>query len=69
MDGRVTISISDEPPTDVLMEVQIPVVSPKKCLSAYKDFKHLRIDDSVLCAGLDAGGKDACRVTRLTCTF
>lgn len=44
------------------MEVQLPVVEPAKCAEAYKAFDQLRIDDSVLCAGLESGGKDACRV-------
>ena len=44
------------------MEVQIPVISQAKCSAAFESYKHLRIDESVLCAGLDEGGKDACRV-------
>ncbi len=44
------------------MEVQLPVVSQSKCARAYRSHSQLRIDGTVLCAGLDSGGKDACRV-------
>ena len=54
---------TDEPASSVLMEVQLPVVSQSKCTQAYRSYSHVRIDQSVLCAGLEAGGKDACRVS------
>ncbi|XP_046464121.1 venom protease-like [Daphnia pulex] len=50
-----------EPASSVLMEVQLPVVSQSKCARAYRSHSQLRIDGTVLCAGLDSGGKDACR--------
>lgn len=56
------ILIKDEPPSSVLMEVQVPVVSQVKCAQAYRAYGHVRIDQSVLCAGMESGGKDACRV-------
>lgn len=52
----------DDPPSDVLMEVQLPIVSPSKCKEAYRAYNQISIDDSVLCAGPESGGKDACRV-------
>ncbi len=54
--------IKDEPPSDILMEVQLPIVSPTKCKEAYRAYNQISIDDSVLCAGPESGGKDACRV-------
>ena len=47
------------------MEVQLPVVSHAKCVEAYRSFEHLKIDQSVICAGLETGGKDACRVNSI----
>ena len=52
----------DEPPSNILMEVQLPVVPQSNCAEAYRSFEHLKIDQSVICAGLKTGGKDACRV-------
>lgn len=40
-----------------LMEVTIPLVTTEKCLTAYPD----EINDSMICAGLDEGGKDSCQ--------
>ena len=36
---------------------QIPLVSKQRCLNSYPG----KIDDSMLCAGLDAGGVDTCQ--------
>lgn len=47
------------------MEVQLPVVPQSKCAHAYRSHSHLRIDETVLCAGFESGGKDACRVNLL----
>ncbi|XP_032793906.2 venom protease isoform X2 [Daphnia magna] len=47
--------------SSVLMEVQLPVVPQSKCAQAYRSHGHLRIDETVLCAGYEEGGKDACR--------
>lgn len=44
------------------MEVQLPLVPPRKCAQAYRSNTNVKIDQSVLCAGLEEGGKDACRV-------
>jgi hypothetical protein len=54
--------LTDEPASSVLMEVQLPVVSQSKCARAYRSHSRLQIDETVLCAGLEKGGKDACRV-------
>jgi hypothetical protein len=45
-----------------LREVQIPVVTQESCKESYKNFKTVVVDQSVLCAGLGRGGKDACQV-------
>ena len=39
------------------MEAQIPLISKGRCLNSYPG----EIDDSMLCAGLDAGGVDTCQ--------
>lgn len=49
------------PSSGTLREVQIPVVSQASCKEAYKGFRTVNVDDSVLCAGLARGGKDACQ--------
>jgi len=40
-----------------LQQVQVPVVSRARCDRAYPG----RIDDSMICAGLDQGGIDTCQ--------
>ena len=42
---------------NTLMEAQIPLVSKQRCQSSYPG----QIDDTMLCAGLDAGGVDTCQ--------
>uniref|UniRef100_A0A0P6GSZ8 CLIP domain-containing serine protease n=1 Tax=Daphnia magna TaxID=35525 RepID=A0A0P6GSZ8_9CRUS len=49
------------PSSVTLREVQIPVVSQESCKESYKNFKTVVVDQSVLCAGLGRGGKDACQ--------
>ena len=41
----------------VLMQVSVPIVSQTKCKRAYGSSIH----DSMVCAGLDKGGKDSCQ--------
>ena len=41
---------------NALMQAQVPLVSKGRCLNSYPG----EIDDSMLCAGLDAGGVDTC---------
>ncbi|XP_068973443.1 venom protease-like [Bombus flavifrons] len=43
------------PYSDVLMEVQVPVISNAECKKAYSN-----IPDTEICAGYAEGGKDAC---------
>jgi trypsin len=43
---------------DVLHKVEVPVVTDAKCRQAYGASE---IFDSMICAGLDAGGKDSCQ--------
>ena len=43
---------------DYLQEASVPIVSQDKCKSAYGSDS---IHDSMICAGLDAGGIDACQ--------
>ena len=40
-----------------LMQVNVPVVSESSCRKAYGSSIH----DSMVCAGLDEGGKDSCQ--------
>lgn len=42
---------------DILQEVDVPVVSRDRCKSAYPN----QIHDSMICAGLERGGKDSCQ--------
>lgn len=42
---------------NVLMQVEVPVVSQTTCKRAYPS----RVHDSMICAGLSEGGKDACQ--------
>jgi len=42
---------------DTLMEVRVPLVSKQRCQSAYPG----KINDNMLCAGLDEGGIDSCQ--------
>ncbi|XP_055471227.1 mannan-binding lectin serine protease 2 isoform X1 [Psammomys obesus] len=46
-----------------LMFVDIPIVDHQKCTAAYEKHPHsgARVTANMLCAGLDAGGKDSCR--------
>ena len=41
----------------VLMQVSVPIVSESKCKRAYGSSIHA----SMVCAGLDEGGKDSCQ--------
>jgi secreted trypsin-like serine protease len=43
--------------SDVLREVDVPIITNAKCNTQYGG----DITDSMLCAGLDEGGKDACQ--------
>jgi len=49
--------------SNVLLEVQIPVVSTTDCKSAYSSFQQLVVDDRTLCAGTKKGGIDSCKVS------
>ncbi|XP_045617610.1 venom serine protease Bi-VSP isoform X2 [Procambarus clarkii] len=42
-----------------LLHVMLPVISQEECALKYTRFRQVRIDNSVLCAGV--GGKDACQ--------
>ncbi|KAJ8250897.1 hypothetical protein GJAV_G00214510 [Gymnothorax javanicus] len=43
---------------NVLQEVEVPVVGPRRCRCAYGDSE---ITSNMICAGLEAGGKDSCQ--------
>ncbi|KAJ8672486.1 hypothetical protein QAD02_003745 [Eretmocerus hayati] len=49
------------PPSNILLEAQIPVVGTEKCRASYSRVKNVLVDDRNLCAGLDGGGKDSCQ--------
>ena len=55
--GWGTLSSGGSQP-DYLMEASVPIVSQAKCGQAYGSSN---IHDSMICAGLDAGGVDACQ--------
>ena len=42
---------------NILQQASVPLVSKSRCLVAYPR----KIDDSMLCAGLDKGGVDSCQ--------
>ena len=65
----MVLYILDGPMASELMEVQLPIVPNTKCSKAYRSHSHVQVDESILCAGLDSGGKDACRVSRLSSIF
>jgi secreted trypsin-like serine protease len=44
-----------------LLQVSVPIVSHEQCMKAYSESKPGKINDHNICAGLDAGGKDACQ--------
>ena len=48
---------------NTLRKVDVPVVSDADCRKSYGQSS---IYDSMICAGLDAGGKDSCQVILLT---
>lgn len=52
------IFVLDFQVTNVLQEVQLPVVSNTECNADYKDI----ITNNMICAGIIEGGKDACQV-------
>jgi len=49
------------PSSGTLKEVQIPVVTKQSCTEAYKKFRTVVVDESVICAGTARGGIDACQ--------
>ncbi|XP_076281626.1 uncharacterized protein LOC143209612 isoform X2 [Lasioglossum baleicum] len=49
--------VTDDGVTDVLHEVQIPIVSPKACRDAYVDYP---ITNNMFCAGYSRGKMDSC---------
>lgn len=47
-------------PSDILMEVDIPIWSHERCVAAYPE---RLIEDTMLCAGVMTGRKDSCQVS------
>ncbi|NWI15090.1 FA11 factor, partial [Crypturellus soui] len=43
---------------DILQKVTVPLMSKEECQARYR---HRRIDDRVICAGYEEGGRDACK--------
>ncbi|KAK6635564.1 hypothetical protein RUM44_000816 [Polyplax serrata] len=58
--GWGTLSFNG-PSSDVLQQLQVPVVSEGECRRAFEPFKTAVIDSRVVCAGYLRGGKDACK--------
>lgn len=52
-------------PSNVLQEVQLPVLGNDICVDKYRDARRLlsekQFDDGVICVGVLAGGKDSCQ--------
>lgn len=49
--------------SNTLLKVELPIVENKVCSQWYEeDKKSSVITDTSICAGLEAGGKDACQV-------
>ncbi|XP_076802578.1 coagulation factor VII-like [Clavelina lepadiformis] len=46
-------------PSDVLLEVDLPIVSTDMCAQSYKDYQHID-SETMMCAGYPEGQKDAC---------
>ncbi|XP_036409120.1 serine protease 27-like [Megalops cyprinoides] len=57
--GNVGESVS-LPSPGTLQEVEVPVVGNRQCNCFYAPFS-ISITDNMLCAGLQAGGKDSCQ--------
>lgn len=43
---------------DVLRAVNVHIIDNETCAKAYSNYN---VDDSMVCAGVDGGGKDACQ--------
>ena len=54
--------------SNVLLEIQVPVVTEQKCKDAFKSFRNIVIDKRIICAGNAKGGKDTCQV-KFICTL
>jgi hypothetical protein len=54
----LTTEVGD--PSDVLLKVSLPTVAHDECAALYADFGPI-VEDVMLCAGLDEGGKDTCQ--------
>ena len=54
MEGGIT--------ADRLQEVEVEVTEAAHCRQVYRQSLGVELPDSILCAGLEEGGKDACQV-------
>ena len=48
--------------SDILMELQVPVVSKKTCMASMAGYSNIRITDGMICAG-GVAGQDSCKVS------
>ena len=56
------------PAGNILLKIDVPIIENDQCQKWYKEEKNPAIIvDSVICAGLEEGGKDACQVSCLDC--
>lgn len=46
-------------PSDILMQVGVPVVNQDKCKQEYQSMQ--AVDDTMICGGFQDGGKDSCQ--------
>lgn len=54
---------------DHLQKVELAIIDNNKCRSLYDDQENYNIDDTQLCAGELAGGKDTCQVNIIMISY
>lgn len=63
--GWGTVDEAQQKLSDILQQVQVPVITNEKCKQSYAKFKgykkDFQFDDRVVCAGFEEGGKDSCQ--------
>jgi hypothetical protein len=55
------VTAQNGPPSDVLNEVTVPILSNKECRTT--SYGNKKITDNMICAGFPEGKKDSCQVS------